>query len=131
MATNQPNRIIGDGIVQTRQSGGHLTASVSIPQLIRRLPKGGGGELKFLKITAKAGASSPFVYSGVDVTHDGSNYYDGTHWTGTETIDKIINLSELYVTGCIPLPDNGMCICMYQMVDGTAYIDANPNKGTY
>lgn len=91
------------------------------------IPWGGGdAEAKWLKITAKAGISAPFTYSGVEVAWNGSTWDEGG------SLGTIKNLCESYIIGANPLPIDGTAICRYTAAsDGTCFIEVSPYKGTF
>lgn len=64
---------------------------------------GGGGAIQFAKILAKAGDAPPYLYTAVQVAHDGNTAFDADHWDpvpgGISMSGTLINLQEIGAAG--------------------------------
>jgi len=96
---------------------------------------GGSAELKLARITGKAGTTAPYLYTGLEVEHDGSASFDPGNFTevtgGDDLGWKLINAQEIGDAGIgvSPLPLDS--IVVYTPM-GSRYLCTTSNyRGTY
>lgn len=92
---------------------------------------------KYARITSKVGTSAPWVYTGVQVAHDGSNSYHPTdNFTEVSSGD---NLSNNMINGQeIGPPEVGACpvevgtvVKYYPLSSGKYWFERFPYRGSY
>ncbi len=96
---------------------------------------GAGTALKFAKISGHAGTEPPYLYSGVEVQHDGSSDFEPENFEevsgGDDLANKLISLSEIGTggIGVGPLEEDSI-VSYWAMGAKFACVGVN-YKGTY
>ena len=106
------------------------TTKLMFNWLIERLPKGGGGSLKYARITGKAGTSAPFQYSGIEIEYKSGAWVDKTSG-GDDLGWKIRNAYELGTTTTGGNPMAVGDIVMYSKAGDIYVTERSAYKGTY
>lgn len=103
----------------------------------------GGTALRFVRITDKAGTAAPYLYSGVQVAHDGGDDFGSEHWepvSGGLTFNgNIVNRQEIgpNAAGTGPLDQaagdgtGGAIVEVTTMANGRYCCSAFTGRGTF
>lgn len=100
----------GDPYISVQQNPKGTTIGLNVQNLLKRIPKVGGGGAggisgTFVLLTSVAGSEPPYVYSGDEVVHDGSVYFEPVddHWEtpsdGATFSGNLFSLAELDAGG--------------------------------